>query len=106
MTNLVVQVVIPADAPTIDVQVPAGTTPSGFKVALSDASIASQIVTAAPYAATFAVQPGATYTATLQSVDQNGNGFGPVFTSNPVTIDADISVSVPNVTSIALALGS
>jgi len=104
MTNLVVQVVIAADVPTIEVQAPAGTVPSGFKIALSDASVAAQLVTAAPYAATFAVQAGATYTATLQSVDQNGNGFGPVFTSNPVTVEADISVSVPNVTSITLAL--
>lgn len=104
MSNLVVEVVISADAPTVQVQAPAGTTPSGFKVSLSDATIAPQILAAAPYLATFAnVTPGV-YSATLQAVDQNGRGFGPVFSSGQVTVEADIMVDVPNVTSITLTV--
>jgi hypothetical protein len=105
MSNLVVEVVISADAPTVQVQAPAGTSFAGFSVALSDASIPAQVLTVAPYLATFAVQPGV-YSATLQAADQNGKLFGPVFTSNSVTVEADVAVDVPNVTSITLALGA
>jgi hypothetical protein len=103
MSNLVVEVVISTDAPTVQVQAPAGTSFAGFKVALSDASVAAQVLTAAPYLATFAVQPG-TYTASLQAVDQNGKVFGPVFASEAKTVEADISVDVPNVTSITMTV--
>jgi hypothetical protein len=105
MSKLVVEVLISADAPTVQVQAPAGTSFAGFSVALSDASIPAQVLTTAPYLAAFDVQPG-TYSATLQAVDQNGKAFGQVFTSEPKTVDADIAVDVPNVTSITLNLGA
>jgi hypothetical protein len=106
MSSLVVEVVLSTDTPTVPVQAPAGSSFAGFSVALSDATIPAQVLTAAPYLATFVDPAPAVYTATLQAVDQNGKRFGPVFTSGEVTFEADISVDVPNVTSITLALGS
>jgi hypothetical protein len=106
MSNLVVEVVLSTEAPTVSVQAPAGTSFAGFSVALSDATIPAQVLTTAPYLATFVGVAPAVYTATLTAVDQNGKPFGAVFTSGQVTVEADISVDVPNVTSITLALGA
>ena len=88
--------------PNIEVQDPAGTSFAGFKFTPSDASVAPQVVTAAPWSAVFAFNPGPVY-CTMQAIDQNGKMLGPVFTSNTRNVEADISVSIPNVISVSLA---
>lgn len=103
MPNVLIGFTIDPNTPTVEVLAPANTAFSGFKITPSDATVAPQVVTAAPWSAVFAVNPGE-LSAVGQAVDQNGNVFGPVFTSNTVTVSADVQVSVPNVTTLTLSL--
>lgn len=103
MPNVAVQVLIDPNTPNIEVQAAAGTSFAGFKITPSDSTVAPQVVTAAPWGAVFVANPGS-FSVTMQSVDQNGNVFGPAFTSNTITVEADVSVSIPNVTTVTVAL--
>jgi len=103
MSNVVIEIAIDPNTPTVEVQAPANTAFAGFKITPSDATVAPQVVTAAPWSAVFAVNPG-TLSAVGQAVDQNGKVFGPVFASNTITIEADISVAIPNATVLTLTL--
>jgi len=103
MPNVVVEIAIDPNTPSFEVLAPAATAFSGFKITPSDATVAPQVVTAAPWSALFAANPGE-LSASAQAVDQNGKLFGPVFTSAIITVEADISVDVPNVTGLTLAL--
>lgn len=101
MPNITAQIQIDPNTPNIEVQAPSGTSFAGFRLTPSDASVAAQVVSASPWSAVFAANPGS-FSVTCQAVDQNGNVFGPVFTSNDITVEADISVSIPNVVTVAL----
>jgi hypothetical protein len=103
MPNVAISITIDPNTPTVEVQAAAGTSFAGFKLTPSDTSVAAQVVTAAPWSAVFAVNAGQ-LSATCQSVDQNGKVFGPVFTSNTITVEADVSVSIPNVQTLTVAL--
>ena len=103
MPNVVIGITIDPNTPTVEVQAPANTAFSGFKITPSDSTVAPQVVTAAPWSAVFAANPGE-LSATGQAVDQNGKVFGPVFVSPTITVEADVSVSVPNATALTLAL--
>ncbi|WP_321913604.1 hypothetical protein [Paraburkholderia sp. J11-2] len=103
MPNVVIEIAIDPTTPTVSVQAAAGTSFAGFKITPSDATVAPQVVTAAPWSAVFAVNAGS-LSATAQSVDATGKLFGPVFTSNTITVEADISVAIPNVTTLTVAL--
>jgi hypothetical protein len=103
MPNVAVQVIIDPSTPTVEVQAAAGTSFAGFKITPSDTTVAPQIVTAAPWGALFAANPGP-FSVVMQSADQNGNVFGPVFTSNTITVEADVSVSIPNISTVTVAL--
>ncbi len=103
MPNVVIGITIDPNTPTIEVQAPANTSFSGFKITPSDATVAPQVVTAEPWSVVFAANPGE-LSATGQAVDQNGKVFGPVFVSPTISVEADVSVSVPNATALTLAL--
>ena len=103
MPNVVIEIAIDPNTPTVNVQAAAGTSFAGFKIIPSDSTVAPQVVTAAPWSAVFAANAGS-LSATGQAIDQNGKSFGPVFSSNTITVEADVSVAIPNVTTLTLAL--
>lgn len=98
----IVNVTVATDGATT-VTAKAGTVLAGMSIALSNGAPA-QLVTATPYAASFSdVAPG-TYTATATFVDANGNALGPAVASASVTVEADVSIDVPNIVSVSLAV--
>lgn len=79
---------------------PAGTTSGGIKISISDGTNEQhQVITAAPYDATFtSLAPGA-YTVVAQAEDASGALLGSPVTdtfiiSQPVNIDVPVSVTV------------
>jgi predicted phage tail protein len=83
---------------------PAGTVAAGIAIALSGAPVAPQVVTTAPYSASFSdVAPG-TYTATAQAVDASGNALGSPAVSAQFTIAApDVNVDVPSTVNVTVS---
>lgn len=74
----------------------------GISISISNGS-AAQLITAAPYAATFTdVAPGQ-YTASAYAVDVNGNTVGTVMTSEPFTVAAPVAYQMPASISVTVS---
>ena len=71
MPNVVAELAIDPNTPTLEVQAAAGTSFAGFKFIPSDSTVAPQVVAAAPWSAVFAVNAGP-LSMTAQALDQNG----------------------------------
>ena len=90
---------------------PSGTVVSGVRVSLVPTAGGQSLVDnvaqalAVGLSATFDVTTPGDYTATLQALDELGNAFGPVTTTNSVTIAAPttVTVQVPAAASASLA---
>lgn len=84
-------------------QFPASTVSTGIVITLVGAAVAPVHVTAAPYTATFTdVTPG-TYSASAQSVDQNGAPIGAAAVSEPFTVSApDVTIDIPQTVTVAI----
>ena len=86
MSTVVVTVVSQAQ------QFPQGTVSAGIKITLSNG--ASQIITAAPYAATFTDVSVGAYTVVAEAVDASGAVLGASI-SGTVTIEAPVVPTAP-----------
>lgn len=84
-------------------QFPSTTVSAGVSISLSGGAVPAQVISAAPYSATFAdVAPG-TYTASAQAVDAAGNAIGAAAVSAEFTIAApDVSIDVPSVVNVTV----
>lgn len=82
---------------------PSGTVAAGVSISLSGGVLHAQLITTAPYSASFAdVAPG-TYTASAQAVDASGNPLGAAAVSAEFTIAApEVNVDVPSVVTVAI----
>ena len=101
MSTVIVQV---ATAPT---PFPAGTAPAGIAIALLGVSptpdvTPTQMITAAPYEATFANVPPGTYTASAAALDASGNPLGAPAVSAQFTVEAPVSVDVPQTVTVTV----
>jgi len=88
---------------TTSQQFAAGTVAAGVSISLSGGAAAAQLVSAAPYSATFSdVAPG-TYTASAQTVDASGNAIGALAVSAEFTIVADtVGSDIPSIVSVSV----
>ena len=101
MTAIVVVSVEVQGSTTVSAK--AGTSLAGMSITLSNGAPA-QLVAAAPYTASFSdVAPGS-YTSTAQFVDAHCNALGPVFTSGAITVEAPVSIDVPNIVTATLTV--
>ena len=87
---------------TTSVTASAGTTVGGLSVEIQGSGIAAQLVTAAPWSASFSGVPAGTYTAVSTPVDGNGKALGSAISSAQFTVQPDVSLDVPSVVSIAV----
>lgn len=81
----------------------AGTVSAGVSISLSGGAVPAQVITAAPYSATFSdVAPGV-YTASAQAVDAAGNAIGAAAVSAEFTIAApEVSIDIPSVVTVTV----
>ena len=93
---------------TLDVQgttpiiAPAGTTLAGLSISLSGGAYPAQVIATAPWSASFANVAAGEYTATVVGVDDNGKPLGASVSSAQFTVQADVSIDVPNVVSVSV----
>lgn len=89
---------------TTPVTAPAGTVLAGLSISLSGGAYPAQVVVAAPFTASFVgVAPGE-YTANVQAVDANGNALGVATASAQFTVQPDVSIDVPTVTTVSVSV--
>ncbi len=84
-------------------QFPSTTVSAGVSISLSGGAVPAQVISAAPYSATFAdVAPG-TYTASAVATDSAGNPLGTPIVSVEFTVAAPVSIDVPSVINVTVS---
>jgi hypothetical protein len=87
---------------TVDTKFPAGTAAAGISISISGGSVQAQLIAAAPYTASFQLEPG-TYTASAQSVTADGTLIGASATSAEFTVaDSDVTIAIPSAVTVAI----
>lgn len=87
---------------TQEQQFPAGTVAAGILFTLSGAVAPTQLVTAAPFTASFADVPDGPYTVQAQAVDAANGPIGAAAVSAEFVIASDVSIAIPSVVTISL----
>jgi hypothetical protein len=87
---------------TVDTQFPVGTVAAGISISLSGGSVPAQLITAAPYTASFSVEAGS-YTASAQAVTADGTAIGAPAASAEFTVAADdVTIAIPSTVTAAV----
>lgn len=87
---------------TVEANFPPGTVAAGINFTLSGGVVAPQLVTAAPFTASFADVADGSYTVSAQAVDAAGTAIGAAAVSSEFVVATDVSIAIPSVVTVSL----